>query len=278
MALSVRRRLVNVLDRPGGRKLLGGVAKKLWAPDTGVDVIYDGMWIDVVDGVCIPRSKHFSYWSWDFEHMRERCRSRLESSVDYWTHVYKPKEGDTIVDIGAGVGVDVIALSPLIGRTGHIYALEAHPWTAAACAKAVELNRIENVTTCALALADKPGELFISDGDNDEANTVTESRGDGHCVSVRAVDLDTFVTEHKIKRIDLLKMNIEGAEGLAIQGMRKSIGLVNHAVIACHDFRGDVGGTKDTVVEFLKESGFTITERSNDHREYVRDHIHGKRG
>ena len=61
--------------------------------------------------------------------MRRHAEARLAGSLDYWMHVYCPRPGDTVLDIGAGIGIDAMALSGLVGDTGRIYSLEAHPWT-----------------------------------------------------------------------------------------------------------------------------------------------------
>jgi hypothetical protein len=72
---------------------------------------------------------------------------------------------------------------------------------------------------------------------------------------VPALDLDTFVEDNRIQSIDLLKMNIEGAEELAILGMSKSAHRIKNIAIACHDFRGDLPGTKRPVIDFLQRMG-----------------------
>jgi hypothetical protein len=128
-----------------------------------------------------------------------------------------------------------------------------------------------------MAVADAKGTLWISDLDNDQANSVSKHSGDGFIIAVPATDLDSFVSAAGIARIALLKMNIEGAEELAVLGMSKSISIIDNLVIACHDFRADLPGTRGAVSDFLKTTGFDTVERRDDPRDYVRDHIFGKR-
>lgn len=275
-AATLRHHFARLLDRPGGRNILAALTNRQ-SPEREVGVAYDEMWIDVVDGVHLPRSEHFNYYAYDLQRMRVWTAERLNGSFDYWAYVYKPKPGDIIIDIGAGVGVDALAFSPLVGKAGRIYSLEAHPWTFKALTKTVALNKLSNVTPVHLALVDRPGEVFISDVSNDEENTISNAATADHAIPVKSIDLDTFVAQHKIDHISLLKMNIEGAEALAIHGMKNSIAKVRNIVIACHDFRDDIPGTKEPVVEFLIKNGFTVTLRPDDPRHYVRDHVHGHR-
>ncbi len=61
--------------------------------------------------------------------------------------------------------------------------------------------------------------------------------------------------------------------------MREMIRRTRYACIACHDFKdGGCGvmNTRQTILEFLRGSGFSITTRDNDPRPFVRDHIHGQ--
>jgi len=280
MSLTANRTIAKLLDRPGGRRLLS-VAATYWARfltgDENLSIIYDDMWIDVVDQTYIPRSSTFRYYNFDFQNMRKLARERLSASIDYWTHVYSPQTGDTLIDIGAGIGMDALALSPLVGSSGRIYSIEAHPWTFRALLKTCELNRLTNVIPLEYALSNKPGQLWISDLPRNEENFMSDVFLDDHAISVPAIDLDTLVRSQGIRRIALLKMNIEGAERLVINGINKCIDQIDHVVIACHDFRGEDFRTKQPVIAFLREHGFEIIERHDDPRLYVRDHIHGVR-
>jgi len=235
------------------------------------------MWIDVVDQTYIPRSPTFCYYNFDFQNMRKLIADRLSASIDYWTHVYTPQTGDILIDVGAGIGMDTLALSPLVGSSGRIYSIEAHPWTFRALLKTCELNRLTNVIPLQYALSNEPGQLWISDLPRNEENIISKVFIENNTISVPAIDLDTLIDCLSIPRIALLKMNIEGAEQMVINGIDRCIDRIEHVAIACHDFRGEGFRTKQPVIEFLRDHGFDIIERRDDPRPYVRDHIHGVR-
>lgn len=105
---------------------------------------------------------------------------------------------------------------------------------------------------------------------------------DGTGVQVPAVTLDQLLDEEGITRVNFLKMNIEGAEIAALQGMKQSICLVDAICVCCHDFRAARGEddsyrTRDFVSKFLPENGFSIEARESDPRDYERDHLYGSR-
>jgi len=280
MSAVLKRKIANLFDRPGGRRLLS-IAATHWAHsitgDHDLSIIYDDMWIDVINQTYIPRSSTFKYVTSDFQYLRNLASDRLSASLDYWTHVYRPQPGDTVIDVGAGIGIDTLALSPLVGSTGRIYSIEAHPWTFRALLKTCELNRLTNVSPLRYALSDEPGQIWISDLPNNEENSVSKFFLDNYVISVPAIDLGTLVDAEGIRRIALLKMNIEGAERLVINGFGGCITQIDHVAIACHDFRGDGFRTREPVIAFLRDHGFYIIERRDDPRPFVRDHIHGVR-
>ena len=121
-------------------------------------------------------------------------------------------KGDTIIDIGAHVGV----VSAYIGRLNpniKIYAIEAVPLNYQNLVYNLKINNINNVNPVANALYDQ---------NNKEVNlcfTTSNSGGSGICSEVgsmqmtqETVTLDTFVVRNKIQKIKLLKIDCEGCE------------------------------------------------------------------
>lgn len=199
---------------------------------------------------------------------------------DIWEFGYAPKPGDIVVDVGAGIGTETVPFAQAVGPTGRVVAIEAHPRTCEALRRTVVRSGLTNVTVVHAATADREGELRITDTDFHIGNTIVAATSG---LPVRALTLDQLAREQGITRIDYLKMNIEGAEGLAIGGMAEMIGATTHIAIACHDFLAEEEGKSDetrtlaSVRAFAKSHGFTTTERPNDARPWVRDQIYGAR-
>jgi FkbM family methyltransferase len=188
-------------------------------------------------------------------------------------HAYLPKAGDVVFDIGAGVGEETIIFSKLVGDTGKVFSIEAHPRTFKALAYLVEVNGLSNVFPVNVAFSNEKGAVEIDDSENSLANSILPSTKD-KSFKVTAVTFDEFVSANQIKSIDLVKMNVEGAEQLIIKGMINSLPIIKHLAISCHDFRYKNGEseffkTKEIVLKFLRDYDFIIS--TQDTKDYMVD-------
>lgn len=191
---------------------------------------------------------------------------------------YIPTHGDVVVDVGAGVGEETIVFSDLVGKSGRVYAIEAHPKTYSALTYMVESNSLRNVIVSNLALSDKAGDVSIQDSDNSLANSILQIT-DASTVAVQSETFDEFVERNDIQTIDLLKMNVEGAEQLILKGMSHSLERIKRVSISCHDFRYHQGEsiffkTKQLVIEFLTKHDFEISTQHSSVA-MVDDYVYG---
>lgn len=198
-------------------------------------------------------------------------------AADVFLQEYTPQPGDTIVDIGAGVGWELSLWSRLVGNAGRVIAVEADPINFRWLDLRRQLNSLSNVTVVQAAVADCPGEVYIS---GDRGQEITQVATEGQGIAVRALTIDDLVVDYDLAQLDFLKVNIEGAERLAIRGMSNASSLIRHATISCHDFLADRGGaetmrTKETVRTFLTSHGFTVVERrTSDQRDWAQGYLY----
>jgi FkbM family methyltransferase len=263
---------VGLLDRPGRRELLV-LPASLWvsvARRTPCLVRWrDGAWIHRYPGGTIP---HASLGG------ASPPAVFVAEARDIFLYGYTPRAGDTVFDIGGGIGAETLLFSRLVGRFGRVVSLEAHPRTYESLARLCRLNRLANVIPLQVAASDAEGMLAISDLEDDIYNTVVDPERGG--IEVQARRVDTIASELGITSIDLLKMNIEGAERLAIAGLEGIIASTRYVCIGCHDFLADRGGseqmrTKALVREFLLDHGFRVTTRDDAPHPWTRDYLYG---
>jgi len=200
---------------------------------------------------------------------------------DIFLHEYTPAPGDVVIDVGAGVGDSTLLFSKLVGEEGRVIAIEAHPRSYDALVRLRDLNGLTNVTPLHVAVAELDGEVAITDHEDFTLNTVVDSAEEAPRVAVPARRLDHIARDLGLGTIDLLKMNIEGAERAALEGMGELIERTHHVCIGCHDFRADRGGTehmrtKAFVQDFLSCRGFQISSRADDpDLPCLRDYVYG---
>jgi len=276
---------VHALNNPAGRQELAiaaTAAARAAAPGVDIEILWDNMWLRRVGPHYFADPGMFEVAEPNWDRWSRIAEKYLRDADDYWFHVYKPCTGDVIVDIGAGRGEDVFAFSRAVGPAGRVYAVEPHPVSFAALEKFSERNRLPNVTTVNCACVDVPASLEIETLPVWESNYVRGGPPSPTSFAVQGIRFDDLCSERKIERIDFLKMNIEGAERMALPGCRCALDRTRHVCIAAHDFRaargeGEEFRTLNFVREFLTDCGFQLTTRDDDPRYYVPYHVHGRR-
>jgi FkbM family methyltransferase len=130
------------------------------------------------------------------------------------------KPGNTVVDAGANTGYYTVIGSRLVGDKGNIYAFEPDPTNFALLQKNVKLNGCTNVVLEQKALSNRNGtiKLFIA-VENKGDHRIYQPEGESRqSIDVEAVRLDEYFKEQK-RGIDVLKMDVQGAEGMILEGM-----------------------------------------------------------
>jgi len=156
----------------------------------------------------------------------DRSRARLEADM-YYDRFEIPetkfirrcvKPGWTVIDVGANLGYYTLALSKLVGPRGRVYAFEPSTANHKMLRKNIELNGATNVRAFQLALGAQQGvvPLTQSPKGHHELTRVTTVSEATECVPVTT--LDRFASEHDLRLVDFIKMDIEGSELFFLQG------------------------------------------------------------
>jgi FkbM family methyltransferase len=104
-----------------------------------------------------------------------------------------------------------------VGARGKVIAFEPSSDNCALLKMSLRKNNFDNVLIHSKAVADKNGLASFSMDDSN--GTISQNREMAHSVLVATVALDTYLQDEP--RIDLIKIDIEGAEGLALNGMKR---------------------------------------------------------
>lgn len=132
-------------------------------------------------------------------------------------------QGATFVDIGANIGWFSLLGASLVGAAGRVVAIEPNPRNVALLRQSAKDNGFDNIEVIAVALSERPGAVALeTDGSNGRIIPV-----DGPPATpveaefvVASYPLDDVLASAGIGRADVIKMDVEGAEPLVLQGAR----------------------------------------------------------
>lgn len=184
---------------------------------------------------------------------------------EYETELFKKHimPGDIVVDIGAHIGYYTLIAAKLVGNTGKVYAFEPDTKNFQLLKKNVMQNGYRNVVLVNEAVTDKNGtaRLFLN-SENTGDHRIFDTGGARKSLVIRTTTLDNFFAG-KEKKVDFIKMDIQGSEANAFQGGThiindsKQIKIITEFQPAYINMSGRSAGE---YLRLLRKSKFTIYE------------------
>ncbi len=166
----------------------------------------------------------------------------MHNEKDYWLGTYEPDlqslldelvhPGVVIYDVGANIGYVSLLLAKAAGEQGRVYAFEALPANVERLRHNLELNSIgSRVTVVPAAVTQAVGPLTFLVHASGGMGKVQGSAGRDDRyqaqVTVAGISLDEFVYAQGNPAPQVIKMDIEGGEVLALPGMRRLLAEVH---------------------------------------------------
>lgn len=148
------------------------------------------------------------------------------SSTRFVQQILKP--GMTFIDVGANSGYYSLLAAGLVGPQGHVHAFEPVAGPFERLRRNLELNRLHNVTIARAAVASEPGDAIVYPSavkNNDglgslEPGPEREVTGD----LVPKVSIDHMFGALRMKRVDFIKVDVEGGESQVFDGAHHVLG------------------------------------------------------
>jgi FkbM family methyltransferase len=229
-------------------------------------------------------------WIWEYFNQRRReaaiivpwhgdCRLRLYLGADLSRQVYiagcfEPNEfalldrflqpGMTFVDAGANDGLYTVFAARRVGDTGEVWAFEPSARELERLKHNLELNQAA-ARVFPIALADVPGtaELVIGDSEHSGQNTLGAFAYAVQTVRNETVEvrrLDDLIAESPLSRVDVLKIDIEGAEFRMLTGALST--LRRHRPMILFEMSEDSlrhqGSSRAQVLDLLRSESYLI--------------------
>jgi FkbM family methyltransferase len=146
--------------------------------------------------------------------------------------------GDTVYDIGANVGYVSLSLAKCVGDGGLVIAFEPVPQNVDCFRENIRINRLANVRLLAFAVSDRSGQAVIRITENLSMASLVWHRSNPSAVevTVNTVSIDELVDSGDLAHPRFIKIDVEGAEGSVLQGMRRTLAAAKPIVfIECSE-------------------------------------------
>jgi FkbM family methyltransferase len=227
------------------------------------------------------------------EHRIIRSRHGFKLNVDlsdwlgrhfYVTGEYEPattrvvkallKPGDRVIDIGANLGYFTMLAAHLVGPKGHVMAFEPVPVVRQLLENNIRLNAFGNCEVRKEALSNcSPGMVTLHEGPRDHRGVSSmralEDAALHHQVPVGR--FDELIQDKQ--KVSLVKIDVEGAELLALQGMRNCLECDRPDLIVeiTDSFLRSMGHSAIMLCQYLHQLGYAMYRIEHKFLSKVRD-------
>lgn len=163
----------------------------------------------------------------------------------------------TIIDCGSNIGMSIVFFNDLYPQA-QIVGFEPNPITFAALRENIERNGWHNVVLHQVALGDQRGNIdfFVNEKEPGALNVGLYAARDAKAISVPADRLSSFID----REVDLLKIDIEGAEDMVFEDLARHDKLRYIRNIICeyhhHHRRDDTNDRLSVPLSILERAGF----------------------
>ncbi len=142
-------------------------------------------------------------------------RENYEPLLAFGHRLLKP--GDIALDIGANQGIYCCAFAAAVGPTGRVVAVEPIPRQAQRLRSNIQINGFTNCAVIQKAISDRDGVATLGLAQGDTSASIMDA-GKGESIEVETTSVDDIVKTMQLPRVDFIKLDVEGAELLALQG------------------------------------------------------------
>ena len=184
------------------------------------------------------------------------------------------RPGDTLLDVGANTGLWALGAARRVGAKGAVHAFEPVPDNFARLTRNLLLNGFTNVTCQKLALSDTCGRtvFYAAKDDNSGLGSLTQSENAARPIEIEMTTIDSYCETHAITRVNLMKVDVEGAELLVFRGAQRLLAS-NEAPIIMFEtdeiLTARFGSSSQTIKSLLHQFGYEFFRARENRLEAV---------
>ena len=185
----------------------------------------------------------FAFWLW--------TEGRERSDEFFYKRFLR--KGDIVVDAGANIGVCTLLSATTVGESGRVYSFEPHPRTFRQLRSNVSLGNFKNVTLYNKGVSNTEERVSFTDEYVSDINHI-HAKGKKR---VSLVKLDDELSE--IKKVTLLKIDVEGYELLALSGAKKLLQVTEAVYFEnCESSYHRYGYSFKDIFDLFEDAGFCV--------------------
>ena len=199
----------------------------------------------------------------------------LHTEKDYWLGTYETdlqaaasriiKPGMVVYDLGANIGYISLMAARLVAESGKVFSFEALPANIARLNQNVALNTMQGqVRIVHAAVVDKAGKVaFLTHTSGAMGKALGSAGRDEHysqTIKVQGFALDDFVFTQGNPPPAVIKMDIEGGEGMALAGMTRILKEAKPVLLI--ELHGEEAARQ--VWDCLKANNYTLSPMHKD--------------
>jgi FkbM family methyltransferase len=173
-------------------------------------------------------------------------------------------ESDVFLDVGSSVGlISVIASKKL--KSGNVISIEPDPENRLRLEMNYSLNKLKNYNIFQIAAGEKRDKLTLyTAGSNGYSPSLKKVNGIDRTIIVEVNSIDNLISENKIPIPDIVKIDIEGAEFLALKGMSNLMSSLKRPriiFVELHpEFLPEFNTNTEEILNYMKKFKYRITE------------------
>jgi FkbM family methyltransferase len=181
--------------------------------------------------------------------------------------------GDTFVDVGAHIGIYSLRAASIVGPGGHVIAVEPNPETLQELRTNIDASGatgVISVLPVACSDAEATLKLFAAPRSNTGESSLSQANasqnGQATAYSVRALPLDVIIRNTGVSRVDVVKIDVEGAEYLVLKGAAETLRRYRPLVIVELAEKGlrAMGTSSAEITSLLRSYGYERSHRYDD--------------
>jgi FkbM family methyltransferase len=168
-------------------------------------------------------------------------------------------KGQTFIDVGGNKGDFALLAARLTGETGKVLCFEPEPSNCHWIRQSAKLNGYVHIDVREVALSDFDGTAQLHLGRQSGSHTLLSNQPgrDVGVITVRTTTLDSILQTLSVARVDVMKIDVEGAELSVLAGARQTL-LANPGIVLLIDIHPFLGVEPAKVCGVLSERGFSV--------------------